>query len=198
METEQRRAGRFRREARWGINNPDTIPVEVVPSGQGHQADGIFLSVMNEIAAMLEALIASGKTASIDLRRAPLGARDRARLRDVLGQGEIEARINCLGLTHLKETAVSGVWWVTHYSEDRRMLGEFVEVTTCPELLSTSPADLHAGLTLLHTRLSAETHAPDPEDIARRLKAMGLASGDGVQCSPNADGQTKGGNSHAE
>ncbi len=198
MDTEKPRVGHFSQEVRCGIRGADTIPVEIVPSGQGGQADGIFLSVMNEIAAMLEALITSGQTDSIDLHRAPVGAHDRARLRDVLGQGEIEARLNCLGPTRIQETAVSGVWWVTHYSDDRRVLGELVEVTTCPELLSTSPVDLHAGLKLLHTRLSAETHTADPEDVARRLKAMGLAFGDSVHRSLNADGQIEGGNGNAE
>lgn len=198
MGTERRRVGHFSQEVWCGIRSSDTIPAEVVPPGQSRQADGIVLSVMNEIAAMLEALIASGKTDSIDVHRAPVGAHDRARLRDVLGQGEIEARLNCLGPTHIQETAVSGVWWVTHYSDDRRVLGEFVEVTTCPELLSTSPVDLHAGLKLLHTRLSAETHTADSEDVARRLKAMGLAFGDSVHRSLNADGQMKGGNGNAE
>lgn len=198
MDTEQRRARGFSREVQCGVRALDAIPIEVVPSEQGRQASGILLSVVNEIAAMLEALMASGKTDSIDLRRAPVSPQDRARLREMLGQGELEARLNCLGPTHIHETAVSGVWWVTHYSDDGRVLGEFIEVTTCPEMFTTSPQELHAGLDRLHARLSAETCAADPEDIARKLRALGLTSGDSANRGPNTDPQVKRGNGNVE
>ena len=106
--------------------------------------------------------------------------------------------MNCLGPTHIHETAVSGVWWVTHYGDDRTVLGEFIEVTTCPELFTTAPQDLHAGLDRLHARLSAEAAASGPEDIATRLRAIGFTSEDIAQHGPSTEQQFTRGNGHVE
>lgn len=154
-----------------GLNS---IPIEIGNSEQCSPVASMALSILNEITALLEALISSGQTNSIDLQRAPLGEHELAKLRDMLGRGELGAELDCLGPTQIRETAVSGVWWVTHYSEDRRVVGEFIEVTTCPEMLITPAEELASGLSQLRSRLSADTHVRDPVDIARSLEALGL------------------------
>jgi hydrogenase-1 operon protein HyaF len=175
-----------------------SIPVEVETSPQGAAAVSIALPVLNEITAMLEALISSGQPSSIDLQREPLGTQDHAKLRDTLGRGELAAELDCLGPTQITETAVSGVWWVTHYSEDGRVVGEFIEVTTCPEMLITAEGELASGLSLLRSRLATEAHVRDSGDIAKRVEALGLTPRDSCKVDPKINQQVKRGNGNAE
>lgn len=175
-----------------------SIPVEVETSPQGTPAVSIALSILNEITALLEALVASGETRSIDLQRQPLSPQDHDKLRDMLGQGELDAQLDCLGPTQIRETAVSGVWWITHYSEDRRIVGEFIEVTTCPEMLITPAAELASGLNLLRSRLSTDAQARDPGDIVKSLEALGLTPRHSSQADPKINQQVKRGNGNAE
>ena len=175
-----------------------SIPVEVEAPGQGSPGIGIAQSILSEISAMLEALIASGQTGCIDLQRQPLAPRDLARLRDALGRGELVAELDCLGPTRIMETAVSGVWWITHYREDGRAVGEFIEVTTCPDLLVTPAEELASGLSLLGARLTTNTQVKDPADIASRVAALGLQPSDGSRNDHKLNQQVKRGNGHAE
>ena len=176
----------------------DSIPVEVEADAQGAVTLDVALSVLSEIRAMLEALIACGQTGCIDLQRQPLAPRDHARLRDTLGRGELVAELDCLGPTRIVETAVSGVWWLTHYREDGRVVGEFIEVTTCPDLLVTPTEELASGLSQLGAPLTRAAHVKDPADIASRVEALGLQPRDGCPNDPNLNQQVKRGNGHAE
>ena len=65
---------------------------------------------------------------------------------EVLGQGEVSATIDALGPTQVRETAIHGVWWVTHYNGDGTVIAEFIEVTICPRYCRTHPADARVGL----------------------------------------------------
>lgn len=151
------------------------FPIGVTFSTQGTPGTGIALSLLSEISTMLESLIDTGKTDSIDLRRTPLEPDDFTILRDILGHGELNARaVDTLGKTHIEETAISGVWWLTYYSDDHKVLGEFIEVTKCPAMLSTSDDDLHVGLNRLHAQLTTESVAVDPNTIAKSMDALGL------------------------
>ncbi len=176
----------------------NSITVELEISNRACGAVDIVRSILSEIGAMLEALIASGRTGCIDLQRQPLGHQDLARLHDTLGRGEVAAELDCLGPTRIIETAISGVWWITHYREDGRVVGQFIEVTTCPDLLVTRAEELPSGLSLLGARLSVNTHAKDPADIARRVAAMGLQPRDRCTNGSKLNQQVKRGNGNAE
>ena len=177
----------------------NSIPVAVETIPQGSPVASIALSILNEIAAMLEALISAGQSSSIDLQREPLGPRDHGKLQEILGRGELAAELDCLGPTQIRETAVSGVWWVTHYSEAGRVVGEFIEVTTCPDMLVTPAEEVASGLNLLRSRLSAEAHVRDPADIAKSVEALGLTPRRGSQDDPKITQQrVERGNGNAE
>jgi hydrogenase-1 operon protein HyaF len=180
------------------VNNLNSIPVTVVTAEHDDTPANVVLPILHQIAAMLEALISSGQTNSIDLRRAPLSPQDRDKLRDMLGVGEVKAQIDCLGPTSIDETAVSGVWWITHYSADSRTVGEFIEVTACPDILNTPRSQLLSGLSLLRTRLSDDSHVPDPDDIAQRLAAMGLHPNDSFLFDSSVNQPVNRGNGNAE
>lgn len=173
------------------------IPIEVAPcASDTGSLGGTVVPILNELLAMLDALSAHGETNSIDLRRAPLGPEDLTALKKMLGQGEVSAELQSLGSTRIYETAVSGVWWITHCNQDDKLLGEFIEVTSCPDLLKTHPEDLRSGSTRLRSRLSEEACAPSPSAIAQRLKAMGLEQTD--MCThPGLDQLKKGSHGNA-
>jgi hydrogenase-1 operon protein HyaF len=126
-------------------------------------ATGNALPILHEIETLLAGLVASGKAASIDLRSLPMLPGDYEQLRQWLGEGEVSATVEAFGPTRVRETAVSGVWWVTHYSVDDQVVAEFIEITHIPEILKTHPADARQALETLRSRLlqSADTTEGD-------------------------------------
>ncbi len=139
------------------MNDLKGIPIAVADDADGLTLSGNAVPILHEIQSLLSDLVTAGKSASIDLRSLPLASR---RLRETErgprpGRGERHHR--GLGVTHVRETAIHGVWWVTHYNSDETIIAEFIEVTTMPEILRTHPADARAGLDLLHSRLTPAT-----------------------------------------
>jgi hydrogenase-1 operon protein HyaF len=114
-------------------------------------------AILYELAGMLEVLIAKGRGNAIDLRGLPLTPGEYSQLRATLGEGEVNAEVSALGPTRIRETAIHGVWWVTHYNAQDQILAEFLEVTVVPQLLKTESDDIREGLDLLHERLAAST-----------------------------------------
>lgn len=118
----------------------------------GGRADN-GLAVVSEIAGMLKGLLESGEGGSIDLGSLPLGAADMALIEESLGEGEVSAEVDSLGLTLVRESGVPGVWWVTHLSESGDVMARFIEVAECPEILLAPHEDIQEGLDGLRARL---------------------------------------------
>lgn len=142
------------------------IGVKVVPASEDSGALTVpARAILHELAALVERLVDSGEGGSIDLCSLPLGPDDHERLEVFLGQGEVSAVVEALGPTWVRETAVRGVWWVTHCNADEEVVAEFLEVTRCPAILETQPDDARASLAELRARLpetvKGETGAPD-------------------------------------
>lgn len=127
------------------------IGVKVVSTHE--DAAGTVRAVLHEIAARLERLVDYGETGAIDLRSLPLAPGDRERLEMFLGQGEVDALVNALGPTRVRETAVRGVWWVTHCNADEETVAEFLEVTRLPAILETHADEVRESLDQLRERL---------------------------------------------
>lgn len=151
------------------------IPVHAVgavPTAPG----GALTAMLYEITGMLKALIESGETGSVDLRRAPLDAAEHRELKSLLGRGEVNATVDSLGPTEICETAIPGIWLVSHRNPNGDTIGEFIETTTCPELLGAHSADMRAGLRTLQGRLSKRSQKIDTDAVARSFTALGLRS----------------------
>ncbi len=112
--------------------------------------------ILNELRHGLDRLLAGGNATVIDLQRIPFGVDDERYLRDALGDGEVHATINTLGKSTVQETGVAGVWWVTHYDEAGSVLGDFLEITTIPEVLKSQHQDIMRGLRKLSASLEIE------------------------------------------
>lgn len=119
---------------------------ELKPSAQA-------LALLQEIQDMLTALVEQDERNSIDLRSLPLAPGDYEFLSTFLGEGEVSASVHSLGLSEIKETGYSGVWWLKHYNTEEEIVAELIEVTPLPDILKTQTPDLNQGLGVLQSLL---------------------------------------------
>lgn len=115
---------------------------------------GNAIPILHEIAALLENLAHTGAGGSIDLGSMPMLPGDRAILEEVLGRGEVSAEIDALGPSHVRETALRGVWWVTHCNDAGETLADLIEVARLPSILATPDEDVREALQSLRERLA--------------------------------------------
>jgi hydrogenase-1 operon protein HyaF len=112
------------------------------PSGNGK-------AILHEIADLLGRLVSEGRQGIIDLRAMPLTPGDYTELEEALAPGAVRVEIDAAGPTEVCETVYPGVWWTRHRNESGETVAEFIEVTTCPEILKSHVDDVREG----HARL---------------------------------------------
>ncbi|MHB8622669.1 MAG: hydrogenase expression/formation C-terminal domain-containing protein [Sulfuricaulis sp.] len=139
------------------MNGLKGIPITVVDSDTSGVLSGNAEPLLYEIESLLNDLVESGKSSIIDLLGLPLVPGDYEKLKEILGQGEVNATLDAMGPTYVRETAVHGVWWVTHHNSDNVIVADFIEVTYIPEILRTHPVDARMGLDILRSRLTRTT-----------------------------------------
>ena len=115
---------------------------------------GHALPILHEIRHALERLLADGEETRIDLHSMPFGPGDLERLTAVLGSGEVQARVEALGPTLIRETAIPGVWLVDYRSLENQRLSYQIEIAAIPEILRPRPEDLADSLGALEARLA--------------------------------------------
>jgi len=98
---------------------------------------GMASAIMNELSDHLKRLADEGETNIVDLQSLPMTEADINELADMLGVGEVKATISSIGTSSIRETAYRGIWWVTHYGDDEKVLSELIEITQVPEILVT-------------------------------------------------------------
>lgn len=136
----------------------DTIPVIAESSGCG--AGGLTenaLPLLHEIRHALQRLAQSNESTVFDLRAIPFAPGDEERLMSLLGEGEVDATIDALGKSQLRETAFPGVWVVEHYSPEEERIALQIEVTDTPAILKSQKADIEESFTQLGEVLKQET-----------------------------------------
>ena len=114
---------------------------------------GNELSVLHEVRHALEKLIVTGEATVIDLRGIPMAPMEEGRIEAVLGKGEVEATLNALGPSEVRETQIPGVWLVVHYNSNAEIMSKFIEITLVPSILKSQEADMRNGLERLQSRL---------------------------------------------
>jgi hydrogenase-1 operon protein HyaF len=135
------------------------IDVLVEPVRDEAAGVGGVAPILREIETLLARLDGVGAPGAIDLRGLPLAPGEHDALKAALGEGEVSAAVESLGRSEVRETAVHGVWWVTHRDADGEVVAELIEVATVPEILKTHPADVRAGLAGLRARLAGAGHS---------------------------------------
>lgn len=129
------------------VESPDSAPAD--PGGLG----GGVPALLQEVAQLLDRLRDHGEPGAIDLGSMPMVPGDRQRLAEALGDGEVEATTNGGGTTHIRETGIYGVWWITHYGADDEVAAEILEISQVPMLLVSQREDLQMGAEHLRERL---------------------------------------------
>lgn len=109
------------------------------------EASGMVPALLRELLDALNAYLQDGTPHLVDLATLPLEPADRDALEQALGQGEIDARIEALGHSRVRETAFAGLWWIRHEDADGALLCEQIEVTALPEILRTDRSDIEAA-----------------------------------------------------
>jgi hydrogenase-1 operon protein HyaF len=130
------------------------IPVEVVNTADATQAPSPYLlALLKEIQDMLTQLLEHNSSNSIDIRSLPMMPGDYEQLKQLLGEGEVTATIDSLGPSQIRETAIPGVWWVTHHNAEDEVLTEFIEVTELPGILKAQAEDLRDAPNIMRNLL---------------------------------------------
>lgn len=135
------------------------LPGGPAPSGGPARSGGLgngVSAILAELATLLEQLAESQTPAAIDLRSLPMSPQDRTELERVLGDGEVQATVKADGLSSMRETSVSGIWWVTHCNPLGEPIAELLEVTRVPEMLASAPEEIAAAARALRERLNRE------------------------------------------
>jgi hydrogenase-1 operon protein HyaF len=117
---------------------------------------GNIAALLAEISTMLEQLLSRGTGSMIDLKSLPLSPQEYEQLRLTLGQGEVTARLEAIGLSEIIETHYPGVWWVTHYNVEGDIIADMIEIASVPAILHSQPEDMQAGLERLQAMLEAQ------------------------------------------
>ncbi len=120
---------------------------------------GNALPILNEIRHALARLAEHGEPTRIDLAAMPFGPGDEERLMTLLGQGEVEAKVDALGPTRIWETRFPGVWVLDYANVDGERIALQIEVDAVPQLLRTQDEDLKDSLAALDAALASATAA---------------------------------------
>ena len=118
-------------------------------------------ALLYEVAGRLERLAETGEADAIDLASLPLNPADRERLEQALGTGEVDATLSVDGISHIRETAIPGVWWVEHRDAGGSVTADLIEIARIPEILCA--ADFGRGADVLRARITggaADEEAP--------------------------------------
>jgi hydrogenase-1 operon protein HyaF len=122
--------------------NLSEIPIQLVTDN----STGMARVLMSELKGHLENLLATGETHSIDLLSLPMTDTDVNELADYLGVGEVMASISNIGSSSLRETAYPGIWWITHYADDKKVIAELIEVGRVPQILLTHDDEIRHSI----------------------------------------------------
>lgn len=112
-------------------------------------------AILTELVTLLERLADLGTAAAIDLRSLPMSPQDRVELERALGHGEVQATVTAQGVSTIRETGISGIWWVEHRDPQGALIAELLEVTRVPQILAAAPDDIAAAAAALRAQITA-------------------------------------------
>jgi hydrogenase-1 operon protein HyaF len=142
------------------------IPIRIEPSARieipavvGGLGGGVA-AILSELVTLLERLANEEAPGAIDLRSLPMSPLDRAELQRVLGDGEVQATVNAQGLSKMRETGVSGVWWIEHFDLQGELIAELIEVSRVPQILLSASDEIAAGARALRAQIALAARAP--------------------------------------
>lgn len=127
------------------MNTFRTFPIHVEPLPTVED-ETIAKSIAYEIYTLQERLLKEGKDGTIDLRTLPaVNATSLAWLEKWLPRGEVSAYVTSHGVTEVRETIYSGVWWIVHKNAKGDIVTEWIQVTYIPDILKSCKEDIQQG-----------------------------------------------------
>lgn len=154
----------------------DDIPVQVILGQENaDQVPGSIIALLHEISGQLNTLINEGIEGQVELMGL-LSEAEREALKSILGQGEVSATLDTLGQSHIYETLIPGVWWISHSNADQQAYAESIEITHMPEILKSDPAEMRNGLEALNEQLAElaeNNHAIGEQDDDEQRRNTG-------------------------
>lgn len=136
------------------LNRLADIAIRVERPTRAGGLGGGVAAILTEMIGLLDGLANGARPAAIDLRSLPMSAEDRTELQQILGEGEVQATVNAGGLSSIRETRISGVWWVEHRDDRGELIAELIEVTRVPEILASALDEIAAGARELRSRIA--------------------------------------------
>jgi hydrogenase-1 operon protein HyaF len=122
----------------------------------GQVPTGNVAPLLHEIRHALQQWLDKGQEHAIDLRGLPMTAAEEQKFMDVLGEGEVSARLSLEGLSTVIETRFPAVWIINHYDNDEKIVGRYIEICAIPAILKSQPEDAGDGLKRLAELLAAD------------------------------------------
>ncbi len=152
---------------------PPRLPETLAP-GELDAARAALVAILAALKRFANGSVAPGASLLVDLIDLP--AADRALVNQVLGEGEVAARIDGTPRTQVQESVFAGVWRVVVFAEDTGVLSDFVEVGTMPAAVVASAAQGRAPA-VPHALPDGVMNAPALiEEIAEKVRRFGPGS----------------------
>ncbi len=109
--------------------------------------------ILQQLVEMVKELKQQEEPSHIDLLQLPLSTDELLKLWEILGEGEIHAEVEHLGISRIYSTSVPAVWRVTHFDDNDEVLSDFLEVSYCPEIMITHDEDINSGIELMKAKI---------------------------------------------
>lgn len=135
--------------------NPDDAARCSRPASRSAGLGSGVYAIVTELAELLDDLVRRHVPGVIDLRSLPMTALDRNQLREVLGDGEVQASLHAEGISRFTETGIPGIWWVEHRDRNGELIAELLEVAAVPVILCSAPDEIAVAADVLQARMVA-------------------------------------------
>ena len=134
----------------------DNIAITIESSPGNGQVTHNTIPLLHEIKHALTQLAEQGKTTTLDLKAIPFGPGDEERLLQILGDGEVDATLDALGESRIRESAYPGVWIIEHRNTEGERIALQIEITPMPDILKTQQTDLEESIARLESTLEQD------------------------------------------
>ena len=135
------------------MNAKKPTPIRFEPAAATDDCFQNSLPLLHEIAHALRRLHLEGVATTLDLNAIPFGPGDERQLIEFLGTGEVSAKLEAMGESHIRESGFSGVWIIEHWSANGERVAFQIEITKLPAILETQTEDIAEGLSMLQEAL---------------------------------------------
>ena len=119
--------------------------------------------ILHEIQYALIKLLKSQQSSVIDLNAMPFAPGEKEKIRQELGNGEVEILLNAMGKSLLFETDYPGVWWIEHYNDEEQVTGTYIEIAPIPEIIQAVDEEISIGLQRLTQTLNDRSESYENE-----------------------------------